>query len=471
MTKRVKEKSPFGPGVAQEPVIVTALQQVRDNPDQKLRMRLKALSEVDGDFWAFRGNSKRGHAHAFFQYPAMMVPQMQRELIRAVAEVKPGLSSAFDPYVGSGTTLTESMLQGLRFTGWDINPLAALLCTAKAGPFYPAALKDKFGEVMGRVSADTSTAIDTRLANVIKWFRPQVSVQLSRIRRAIRGDASRWARCFFWIALANAVRLSSNSRTSTFKLHIRPKEELRSRRPSPVELFKEAAERNIGHLHTQCDLLKERGLLEKGRYCQGIEIRLRDATKTVPKESVASGHDLLLSSPPYGDNKSTVPYGQYSYLPLNWIDGEDIIDNWDDSWLQSTHEIDTRSLGGVLGRGDDRTDDLRSLSPAFCKVEKALRTSPRDRLKRVVTFCRDLNRSLGPVLGELREGAYLIWTVGNRHVGRARIPLDAILSDFLTARGCRLVAEITRPILLKRMAVKNSISDTMRTESVLVFRK
>src|SRR5258708_40165961 len=106
-----------------------------DSLDQSLRTRLESLSTTDGEYWAFRGNSKRGHAHAFFQYPAMMVPQMQGELIRAVAEVKPGLNSAFDPYVGSGTTLTESMLQGLRFTGWDINPLAALLCIAKSGPF------------------------------------------------------------------------------------------------------------------------------------------------------------------------------------------------------------------------------------------------------------------------------------------------------------------------------------------------
>jgi hypothetical protein len=457
--------------VAQEPVIVPALKQDRENSDQQLRERLNALSRSDGDFWAFRGNSKRGHAHAFFQYPAMMVPQMQGELIRAVAAVKPGLSSAFDPYVGSGTTLTESMLHGLRFTGWDINPLAALLCNTKAGPFYPSALKDKFTELMRRVSADTSTVIQTRLVNVKKWFRPQVSVQLSRLRRAIRRDSSRWARCFFWIALADAVRLSSNSRTSTFKLHIRPKEELRSRRVSPIELFREAAERNIEHLQTQCDLLNERGLLEKGRYRQAIEIRLGDATKMASKESVSSRHDLLLSSPPYGDNKSTVPYGQYSYLPLNWIDGEDIIDNWDESWLQSTHEIDTRSLGGVLGRGDDPAEDLRNLSPTFRSVQKLLRTSPRDRLKRVVTFCRDLNRSLSPVMGELHDGAYLIWTVGNRHVGRARVPLDGILSDFLTARGCRLIAEVTRPILSKRMAVKNSVSDTMRTESVLVFRK
>ena len=135
-----------------------ALLQARNDADQALRKRLESLSESDEEFWAFRGNSRRGHAHAFFQYPAMMVPQMQRALIQAVATSKPAPTGAFDPYVGSGTTLTESMLHGLKFSGWDINPLAILLCQAKSGPFHPKALAVKLDEVMSRVAVHTGIA-------------------------------------------------------------------------------------------------------------------------------------------------------------------------------------------------------------------------------------------------------------------------------------------------------------------------
>lgn len=241
-------------------------------------------------------------------------------------------------------------------------------------------------------------------------------------------------------------------------------------RPSPLLIFGEAVERNIRHFETQCALLKEGGLITKGRYANQIQIRLRDATKPQHHLETLSGHDLLISSPPYGDNKSTVPYGQYSYLPLNWIDGEDIVENWDNSWLKSTHEIDARSLGGVLGRHDDPVGELSSLSPAFCSVGMTLRNFPRDRIKRVAIFCRDLNRCLTPILNEMRAGAYLVWTVGNRRVGGVSVPLDQILTDLLTARGCQPVAELGRRIVSKRMAVKNNVSDTMRAESVLVFR-
>jgi hypothetical protein len=442
------------------------LQQHRQNPDQELCDRLKALSEADGDFWAFRGNSKRRHAHAFFQYPAMMVPQMQRELIRAVATARPGIASVFDPFVGSGTTLTESMLYGLRFTGWDINPLAVLLCQAKTGPFYPNALKEKTAGVLGRVAADTAATIETDLPNVRKWFRRDVSLALSKLRRAIRSESALWARRFFWVALADAVRLASNSRTSTFKLHIRPKGEIRARRASPVGLFEEAARRNIEHLEAQCTVLKERGLLKQGRYLRDAETHLCDATR--PPASRESGrYDLLISSPPYGDNKSTVPYGQYSYLPLSWIDGRDILEEWDAGWLRTTHEIDTRSLGGVL-RGIE-TADLSEVSPAFRRFAGSLVNAPKDRLQRVAAFCADLNRAIGVIVKEMKPGAYLVWTVGNRRVAGQCVPLDEIMTDLLLGRGYRRVTGMTRPILSKRMAVKNNVSATMQTESVLVF--
>ena len=64
--------------------------------------------------------------------------------------------------------------------------------------------------------------------------------------------------------MADAIPFSSNSRTSMFQLHIKPREELVTKQLSPVALFKEAAERNIGHLEPQYEILKEAGLVKNG---------------------------------------------------------------------------------------------------------------------------------------------------------------------------------------------------------------
>jgi adenine-specific DNA methylase len=103
--------------------------------DRTLKADLESLSQEDLEYWSFRGKAARQHAHAYFQYPAMMVPRMQGELISSVLRAAPETKNLFDPFVGSGTVMTEAMTQGLNFNGQDINPLAILISRSKVGPF------------------------------------------------------------------------------------------------------------------------------------------------------------------------------------------------------------------------------------------------------------------------------------------------------------------------------------------------
>ncbi len=88
--------------------------------------KIKAYSLADDSYWSFKGRSNRQHCHALIQYPAMMVPQMQGELIDAIQSEDKNITTVFDPFVGSGTTLGESMMRGLDFVGHDINHLQYL---------------------------------------------------------------------------------------------------------------------------------------------------------------------------------------------------------------------------------------------------------------------------------------------------------------------------------------------------------
>jgi len=60
-----------------------------------------------------------------------MAPKMQSQLIEAMCHIEPSTRHIFDPFVGSGTIMTEAMMEGLDFTGQDINPLAILICRVK----------------------------------------------------------------------------------------------------------------------------------------------------------------------------------------------------------------------------------------------------------------------------------------------------------------------------------------------------
>lgn len=439
--------------------------------DEDVTRRVNAYAENDADHWSYKGNAAREHCHAYFQYPAMMVPEMQGDLIRTIIEAKPTTKALYDPFAGSGTVLTEAILLGRDFLARDINPLAILLCKAKNGPFFSTAAREKAVALLDRVSTDTKTSAEATFSGRDKWFTQEVIMQLSRIRRAIRQEPALWCRRFFWIALAETVRTTGNSRTSTFKLHIRPATEIAARRSQPTVIFASVLEENLTNLEGLTTELQKRKLLDKGRYKGTVKVELQDASKDRANDQGKGQYDLLVTSPPYGDNPTTVPYGQAAFLPLQWIDLADIDETITDEWLATTHEIDARSLGGSRKNAVKQTIALNEQSPSFRATLTALKDEPRDRTTRVAAFIRDLNSALDPILAMLRPNAYLIWTVGNRRVAQRPVPLDTILTELLQQRHVLPIANTARAIPTKRMALKNNITDTMATESILVFRK
>ena len=81
-----------------------------------------------------------------------------------------------------------------------------------------------------------------------------------------------------------------------------------------------------------------------------------------------------MTSPPYGDNTTTIPYGQFSYLALQSIPKRDLPTGFDPSLLENTHALDTASLGGSLKDAAHKREAACLVSPHFADfVEQAQR--------------------------------------------------------------------------------------------------
>jgi hypothetical protein len=65
----------------------------------------------------------------------------------------------------------------------------------------------------------------------------------------------------------------------------------------------------------------------------------------------------------------------------------------------------------------------------------------------------------------------MVWVLGNRKVGGQRVPLDKILVDLFKKHRVTVFCQLARKIPSKRMALKNSITDTMSDETILLMRK
>ena len=176
----------------------------------------------------------------------------------------------FRSFVGSGTVLTETLLQGKNFWGVDINPLAILLCIVKQGPFHINELRCKIDSLITNLTNSDTTTDEVSFNNIDKWFRNDVKMSLAKIKQCFRSEESLWARRFFWIALAETVRLTSNSRTSTFKLHIRTEEDIDSRGNGVENTFIQTTERNFrlyGDQFKKLNSLKDRKSRRVGKEC------------------------------------------------------------------------------------------------------------------------------------------------------------------------------------------------------------
>lgn len=429
-----------------------------------LRRRLAARTSLDPDFWSFSHLRSRSGNHALFQYPAMMVPELQGALLDDLRAVSPESELIYDPFAGSGTVMLESLYRGLEFHGSDINPLAILLCQVKANPPSVSAGESAVARVAEKAVGIKNPTMPV-FAGVDKWFKPEIKLGLAQLRLAIQNEDQLVDRQFLWVCLAETIRLVSNSRISTFKLHTYTPEEIARRETDAIKAFKSVGSQNVAHLKQhweRLDLLPESARKPRVLLLPGSVSDPWGASRQA---------DVLMTSPPYGDNRTTVPYGQHSYLPLQWIAHADIPGVFDESLLESTHRIDLLSLGGSLKEADTSRGELCEKSATLREWLPKIDKRPPLR-KKVLSFVRDYQHALNNLSPRLKNGAFCFFTLGERRVGKQTFPFVDITRELLIADGHEEVMTIERvlPGSRKRMAAKNSQGATMAQEWVLVTR-
>jgi hypothetical protein len=105
--------------------------------------------------WSFADCTQRQTryiTHGYHTYPAKFIPQLAARLIR---ELTLEGETVADPFMGSGTTVVEALVQARRAIGVDINPVAHLVAKVKSTPIEPALLKQEY--------ANLSTDLETQL--------------------------------------------------------------------------------------------------------------------------------------------------------------------------------------------------------------------------------------------------------------------------------------------------------------------
>lgn len=469
--------------------------------DKLLIEKLKALPI---DYWDFREDDTKEYTHGLHNYPAMMVCPISRNIIRMVKELQP-VHALFDPFAGSGTVLVEGMISGIEtVAGNDINPLALLLTKVKTTPIKHDLLVKETDSLLSRISSRRSEllwtldSIDSYIIDTLGldvadkkgwgdeapkyleqfceekkldiivpdfknlgyWFRPRVILELSIIKTEIEKIQDKDVREFIFIALSESIRFVSNRRNGEFKMFRMPVAKVHTFNPDVFNEFKKILIRNIDKMQDFCEALGKESAHPKVSVFRNDACTLTDA----PDDT----YDLIITSPPYGDSRTTVAYGEYSRLSLQWINLFDLTE-------KEIMGVDRSLMGGKKYRNGF---EFTLQSPTLRESLERIKDTDVERAGDVYSFYADLDASIKSVAAKTCSGGYQFWVVGNRTVKNELLKTDVIITELAPQYGLTPIFTVDRNIPNKVMPSQNSPTNvsgatgsTMTMEHIIILRK
>ncbi len=474
---------------------------IKFNTDEQL---VEYLKKLPADYWDFRDDDTHGYTHGIHSYPAMMVSPISKNIIDIVKQFKQ-VDSLFDPFAGSGTVLVEGMLAGIPvIAGNDINPLALLLSKVKTTPIDQTELQNEYIELKNRLdtlytkydflihfvddymvknrgldlTAKDGWGCDAPIylnefyqeyqvtlkaptfKNIGYWFRPRVIFELTLLKSAIAETPNKGIRDFFSVAMSEIIRLVSNRRNGEFKMFRMTPEKVAKFNPDTKQEFIKILERNIDKMSDFTDAYDY--LVAPPQ----VTIFREDACKlpSVPTEA----YDLIVTSPPYGDSRTTVAYGEYSRLSMQWLDIFELTE-------KEIMSVDRTLMGGQKYRnGFEYTVKSASLR----NILERIKDVDLERAGDVFSFYNDLEQSIAAIAEKTKKDGYQFWVVANRTVKGEVIPTDKIIEEIAQNYGLQYVHTIDRNIVNKVMPSANSPTNevgktvsTMTVEHIVILRK
>ena len=473
----------------------------RSDKDQQL---IDLFESLPTEFWDFKNEDVREFTHGLHNYPAMMVSPISRNIIRMVKQTQE-VNTLLDPFMGSGTVLVEGVLAGINSVfGSDINPFAVFLSRVKTKKLdinelqkevnalyksitdcferYELQIEEADGIIEHKYGLDLTEKegwgksapmyLDDYIQNnhlnikvpnfknIGYWFKPRVILLLSLIKEQILKINDDDIKNFVFVAFSETIRFVSNRRNGEFKMFRMKPDKVKTFHPDVIKEFRTILDRNTEKMNAYIEVCDE---IDSN---SSVVINNENAASlsSIKDESI----DLIITSPPYGDSRTTVAYGEYSRLSLQWLD----------LYGLDEHEImgiDKTLMGGSKYRNGFEYDiPSKTL---FSSLER-IKDIDLERAGDVFSFYSDLKDVIRTTASKTKQNGLQFWVVGNRTVKGEVLQTDRIIAEIAGECGLDYVYTIDRNIINKVMPALNSPSNetgkkssTMTNEHIVVLRK
>jgi len=375
------------------------------------------------------------------KYPATMLPQIGIEILKEL-NIKSG--KLLDPYCGSGSSFASGLECGLtEMYGFDINPLAVLISKVRFTKVAVNQLIETKRELRNNIyeflkdEKNIETLKRPQITNIDFWFSKEVIDNLVVIKYFIEQIENEKIRSFFLIPFSETVRECSYTRNNEFKLFRMKSEDILKFNPDVISIFLKKLEETI--------TLYNYFYFPKLDENVNIEVKYSDFQ---PKENY---FDVVLTSPPYGDSRTTVAYGQFSTLSNEWLG------------IDYARKIDGMLMGGTKPKQNIQNGIIADYISEIDKIDNK-------RALEVSAFYNDLDNSIQRVAKSICRGGKSIYVVGNRTVKNVLLPTDQFIAEKFEQNGFKHIVTYERAISNKSMPCRNSpTNETGKTVSTMLF--
>lgn len=475
-----------------------------ENIDKQVK---DVFNKLPTNFWDFKNSDTKELTHSIHNYPAVMVYPISRNILSRMLELQ-NIETLMDPFMGSGTVILEGLLAGCKtIYGNDLNPLAYKISKAKTNILSSDINTEanmleqrinerysQYSEVLNEVTqyvTDSGYDITSKtqdknnwganapeilnsflrkkgislqikeIQNLGFWFLPKCILELKIIQECISEISDEDIKEYFMIAFSEVTRLVSNRRNGEFKMYRMPSEKVRTYNPDVRKVFIDTLKANVKKMNSLRSKMNDKAF-------GNVILSLDDSRilSQVPDNSV----DIVVTSPPYGDSRTTVAYGQFSRVSLQWC-------SFDSLSYKEIVDIDRNLMGGTkFNKGFENNLCSPVLNHALEKI--CVNEDSLERAGDVYSFYKDLHDVLQTVAKKCKTNSYQFWVVGNRTVKGVNLKTDEILVEIAKNIGLHHVTTIERTISNKVMPSLNSPTNkpgekikTMSEEFIVILRK
>jgi len=414
------------------------------------------------DEWDFKNCKINLYSHKIHDYPAMFIPQLARKIINEFTEEG---DTILDIFSGSGTTIVESKILNRNGIGIDLNPLAILISKVKTTQIKKNTILDSYKIFLKNYENMDNNFEIKKFSNINFWFDTTVIKIFSKLYKVIEQFENEDIKNLYKVAFSSIIRKLSYCKHSGFKMHKdKKKEEI---------IYNENSILNDFHV----------SLLKVAKSVSDFSnITNKSTTTIITGDSrtckIETDVDLIITSPPYGDSKTTVAYGQFSKLQSLWLG---LISENEKGHVEN---IDKELLGGIIKLID--IDDKiiyksQSLFQAISTMKYTLDLKEKkniNRIRDVLSFYIDLDKAMKQQTKYLKLNKYSIYIVASRTVKNIQLNTDIIIAELGRKYGLELESIFYRAIVNKRMPysvsatnIKGETCPTMDRESIVVLKK